>query len=378
MNRRIMLFGATGYTGHLVAEALVERGLCPVLCGRNMEKLARQAQKLEGLETAFADVRDEAGLAALISKGDILISTVGPFVKYGQTAVSAATRKGAVYIDSTGEPAFIQSIFEDYGPKAQATGATLIPACGYDYIPGNCAAGVALSQAGGRAMRVDVGYFSKVNGRIASLEVSQGTGESLRLAMVKPIKVWQEGHFQSVTGGTRVRKFRLHGIRAEDAAHPALSISSTEHFSLPRVYSDLRDINTYLGWFGTRTRMMQYAAIAQSLLVKLPGWRRLAQFVLSLPPPSKGRGPDAEQRKTNSSHIVAEVFDSNARMLSRADLVGVDGYTFTARFIAWAAEMAHQGKVSKTGAVGPIEAFGLEPLRRGCLQSGMELSEIHA
>ncbi len=378
MNRRIVLFGATGYTGHLVAEALLDRGLRPLLCGRNMEKLARQAQKLGGLETVAADVRDENGLAALLSKGDILISTVGPFVKYGQSAVSAATRKGAIYIDSTGEPAFIQSVFEVYGPKAQATGATLIPACGYDYIPGNCAAGVALSQAGERAMRIDVGYFSKVNGRIASLDASQGTRESLRLAMVKPIKVWQDGHFQSVTGGTRVRNFRLHDLRADDRADPALSISSTEHFCLPRVYPGLRDINTYLGWFGSKTHMMQYAAILQSFLVKLPGYRRLAQLVLSLPPASKGRGPDAEQRKTNSSHIVAEAFDHNAQKLSRADLVGVDGYTFTARFIAWATDLANRGRVQGTGAVGPIEAFGLEALKQGCLQSGLEIREIDA
>ncbi|MBI5550266.1 MAG: saccharopine dehydrogenase NADP-binding domain-containing protein [Desulfobacterales bacterium] len=374
MSPKIVLFGATGYTGHLVAEALVDRGLRPILCGRSAEKLERQAQKLGGLKTAIADVSDEAGLAALLSKGDILISTVGPFVKYGRTAVSAAVQKGAIYIDSTGEPAFIQEVFDTYGPQAQATGATLIPACGYDYIPGNCAGGVALSQAGSRAERLDVGYFAKVNGRIASLETSQGTGESLRLAMVAPIKVWQGGRFQTVTGGTRVRSFRLEGLRAEDKADPALSISCTEHFSLPRIYPHLKDINTYLGWFAGRTYLMKYAAIMQSLLVKLPGYRALAQFILSLPPASKGQGPDAEGRKTNTSHIVAEAFDASGQMLARADMVGVDGYTFTARFIAWAADFAHQGLVRKAGAMGPIEAFGLDALREGCVQGGLEIS----
>jgi short subunit dehydrogenase-like uncharacterized protein len=374
MTPKIVLFGATGYTGHLVAEALVDRGLRPILCGRSAEKLERRAQKLGGLDTAVADVKAEAGLAALLSKGDILISTVGPFVKYGQTAVSAAVQKGAIYIDSTGEPAFIQAIFETHGPRAEATGAMLIPACGYDYIPGNCAGGVALSQAGGRAARLDVGYFSKVNGRIASLETSQGTRESLRLALVAPIKVWQGGRLQTVPGGTRVRKFRLQGGRSDDKAYPALSISCTEHFSLPRVYPHVRDINTYLGWFAGRTYLMKYAAIMQSFLVKLPGYRALAQLILSLPPDSKGQGPDAEDRKTNTSHIVAEAFDASDQMLARADMVGVDGYTFTARFLAWAADLAHQGLVRKAGAMGPIEAFGLDALRKGCVQSGLEIS----
>ncbi len=373
MKPKIVLFGATGYTGHLTAEALVDRGLRPVLCGRNAERMERQAHKLGGLETAVADVNDEAGLAALLSKGDILISTVGPFVKYGRTAVAAAVRKGAIYIDSTGEPAFIQEVFETYGPRAEATGATLIPACGYDYIPGNCAGGVALSQAGSRAVRLDVGYFAKVNGRVASLEVSQGTGASLRLALVAPIKVWQGGRFQTITGGTRVRTFRLQGMRADDKAEPALSISCTEHFSLPRVYPHVSDINTYLGWFAGRTYLMKYAAIMQSFLAKVPGYRRMAQFILSLPPDSKGQGPDAERRKANTSHIVAEAFDAGGRMLARADMVGVDGYTFTARFLAWAADSAHQGLVRKAGAVGPIEAFGLDALRKGCVQSGLEM-----
>jgi hypothetical protein len=204
--------------------------------------------------------------------------------------------------------------------------------------------------------------------------VSQGTAASLRLAMVAPIKVWQGGRFQTVTGGTRLRTFRLQDLPSDDRGDPALSISCTEHFSLPRLYPHVRDINTYLGWFGDRTYLMKHAADMQSLLVKLPGYRQMAQFFLSLAPDSKGQGPDAESLKTNTSHIVAEAFDDDGRMLARADLVGVDGYTFTARFMAWAAGQAHQGRVRQAGAAGPIEAFGLDALREGCAQSGLEIA----
>lgn len=369
MNPKIILFGATGYTGHLVAEALVNRGLRPMLCGRNRDKLDRLCGELGGIETAMADVNDEAGLAGLLSEGDILISTVGPFMKYGRTALSAATQKGAIYIDSTGEPAFIQGVFETYGTKAQTTGATLITACGYDYIPGNCAAGIALSAAGPKAVRVDIGYYSKKNGRIGSLDVSQGTRASLRLAMVTPSKVWRSGKLVSETGGIRVRRFLIDGIE-----HPALSISSTEHFSLPQAYPSLREVNTYLGWFGKRTYLMQRAALMQSLLVKVPLYRPMSTLMLSLLPESKGKGPNAEQRKENVSHIIGEAFDKDGKMLSSVELAGVDGYTFTAQFLAWAADMAGSGKVLKTGAVGPIEAFGLDALRRGCEQSGLTVT----
>lgn len=366
MNPKIVLFGATGYTGHLVAEALVKRGLRPVLCGRNQEKLDRLSQDLGGLATAIADVNDGAPLAALLAKGDILVTTVGPFGQYGRTALSAAIEKGAIYIDSTGEPAFIQEVFEGYGPKAQAAGATLISACGYDYLPGNCAAGILLKAAGSKAARIDIGYYSKKNGRVESLDMSQGTATSLRMAMVAPIKVWRSGRFIEETGGIRVRDFLIDGIE-----NPGLTISCSEHFSLPRLYPFLQEINVYLGWFGKRTRLMQRAAIMQSWLLKLPGYRASATFMLALLPASKGRGPNAEQRRNNVSHVVAEAFDVNGQMLARAELVGADGYTFTANVMAWAADMASQGKVVKIGAVGPIEAFGLEALRQGCEQSGL-------
>src|SRR5919199_514583 len=81
VSARIVLFGATGYTGELTARALV------------------------------GDVAQPATVAALVEKGDVLVSTVGPFVRLGEPAVSAAVRAGAHYLDSTGEGAFIRAVF---------------------------------------------------------------------------------------------------------------------------------------------------------------------------------------------------------------------------------------------------------------------------
>lgn len=366
---KIVLFGATGYTGHLVAEALVRRGLRPLLCGRNKDRLDALSDRLGGLGIVLADVNDEAAMTALLSRGDILISTVGPFVQYGHTAISAAVKKGAFYIDSTGEPAFIRTVFETFGPKALATGATLITACGYDYIPGNCAAGLAINATDNKAVRVDIGYYTKKNGHVGAMELSQGTRASLRLAMVAPVKVWRAGALVEETGGIRVRRFSIGGH-----AHPALSISCTEHFSLPRVYPFLKEINTYLGWFGKGTYLMQRAARMQRWLLKIPGYRYLATQFLSMGSGSTGKGPDAGQRQENVSHIVAEVFDDIDDMLARVEMEGVDGYTFTANIMAWAAHMALERPNMKAGAVGPIEAFGLDTLRKGCQQSGLKIS----
>ncbi len=160
MAGRIVLFGATGYTGRLTAEAMVERGLKPVLAARSQDKLDALAGELGGsLETATADVSDPPSVAALVEAGDVLVTTVGPFVRWGQPAAAAATTVGAHYIDSTGEPPFIREVFERYGAPAEQAGSAMLTAFGYDWVPGNLAGGLALERAGDLATRVDVGYF---------------------------------------------------------------------------------------------------------------------------------------------------------------------------------------------------------------------------
>jgi uncharacterized protein YbjT (DUF2867 family) len=123
MTGRIVVFGATGYTGRLVAERLAGAGERPVLAGRSPEKLRTLADSLGGLETAHGDVMRSNSVFELVEEGDVLVSTVGPFTKWGEPAVRAAiTGHAAAYIDSTGEPAFIRRVFErrGHGPRGPA------------------------------------------------------------------------------------------------------------------------------------------------------------------------------------------------------------------------------------------------------------------
>ena len=90
MAGRIVVFGATGYTGRLVAERLAGAGERPLLAGRSQERLRALAERLGGLETAHADVMRSNSVAALVREGDVLVSTVGPFVKFGEPALRAA------------------------------------------------------------------------------------------------------------------------------------------------------------------------------------------------------------------------------------------------------------------------------------------------
>src|SRR3954453_2046782 len=176
MSDRIVVFGATGYTGELIASRLSAAGVRPVLAGRSEEKLAALAARLGGLEYVRADAMRQNSVFGLVGPDDVLVSTVGPFVKWGLPAVRAAVAAGCTYIDTTGEGDFIRRVFEDFDAPARRSGATLLTALGYDFAPGALAGGLAVVEAGEDAVRVDVGYYSLGEG-VTSL--SAGTRESL-------------------------------------------------------------------------------------------------------------------------------------------------------------------------------------------------------
>src|SRR6266702_1991335 len=122
MPGRIVLYGATGYIGGLIARAMVAGGARPVLAGRDQGRLDALAERLSRnsdgvkLETAVAGSEGPGPLRELIGAGDVLVSTAGPFLKVGRSAVEAAVDSGAVYLDSAGEPPFIRQVFEEFGP----------------------------------------------------------------------------------------------------------------------------------------------------------------------------------------------------------------------------------------------------------------------
>jgi hypothetical protein len=82
-------------------------------------------------------------------------------------------------------------------------------------------------------------------------------------------------------------------------------------------------------------------------------------------------GPDAEERARGGSHIVGIAYDASGSPLAEVHLTGVNGYTFTGRILAWGAERAAAGGLRGTGALGPVDGFGLRELERGCAEAGL-------
>jgi short subunit dehydrogenase-like uncharacterized protein len=370
MAARIVVFGATGYTGRLVSEALVARGAKPVLAGRNAPALAVLATELGGLETAVADVASPESVRALVTRGDVLVSTVGPFVRWGEPAVQAAIDAGASYIDSTGEGAFIRAIFERYGPGAEAAGCGLVTAFGFDWVPGNLAAGLALRDAGDAAVMVEIGYFSTGS---AAPQASGGTRASIGHVMIDPGFAWRGGRLITERGAARVQSFDVEGRSRE-----AISVASSEHFTLPRVAPQLREVDVYLGWFGSLSRVLQAFSLGTAAIMRLPGSHSLIEAAVERTMKGSSGGPDAEARAKSGSHVVAIARGANGGQLARVDLRGGNGYTFTGEMIAWGAIRAAEQGLAGTGALGPIDAFGLDALEAGCASAGLPVQRPSA
>ena len=362
MAGRIVLFGATGYTGDLTARALVERGARPVLAARSRDKVEALAKELGGeLETAAADVSNPASVRALVEEGDVLVTTVGPFARFGAPAVEAAIDAGATYIDSTGEPAFIRRVFEEWGPRARTSGAALLTAMGYDWVPGNLAGALALTEAGEAATRVRTGYFTT-----GPFGPSGGTRASAAGALIEPGYAFRDGHLVTERGAVRIQEFDAAGKRRQ-----AVSAASSEHFTLPRSYPRLTEVDSYLGWFGSRSRAMSVGSAVMSGLFRVPGAKAGANALVERFVKGSSGGPLAEQRAKAGSYVVAEALDAGGRKLAEVHLEGVDGYDFTAGMLAWAAIRAAETPIGPTGALGLVEAYGLEALEEGAADAGI-------
>jgi short subunit dehydrogenase-like uncharacterized protein len=360
-DRQIVVYGATGYTGRLVAQRLVALGSKPVLAGRSQARLDELASLLGGgLEVRAADARRQNAVMDLVGDGDVLISTVGPFLQYGEPAVRAAIANGCTYLDSTGEPPFIRRIFEEHGPRAARAGAALLTAMGYDFVPGALAAGLALREAGESATRVDVAYFAPGAGPSSA---SAGTKASIAGVLFEPGFAHRGGHLVPSRAGERTRNFDVHGSRSA-----AFSIPGAEHFTLPQAYPRLSEVNVFIGG---PAQAMAVGGLAASLAGRVPGVRDVlragASRVLTLGgTPEPGAGPAGV-----TTWVVGEAYARDGDPLATVVLEGGDPYSFTGDILAWAARHAAAHGVEGTGALGPVAAFGLDALEDGCREAGM-------
>ena len=135
----VVVYGATGFTGRLVAEYLTQTGATRwAMAGRDMAKL-EDVRDLIGAPAdtplITADAADPASLRALAERATVVLTTVGPYQLYGSDLVAACAATGTAYVDLCGEPAWMRKMIDAHHDEAKRTGARIVFSCGFDSIP---------------------------------------------------------------------------------------------------------------------------------------------------------------------------------------------------------------------------------------------------
>jgi short subunit dehydrogenase-like uncharacterized protein len=182
----IIVYGATGFTGQLVAEYLAseyrgDRALKWAMAGRNLDKLAAVRDAIGApADTPLiaADSSDAASIRAMVDQTRLVLTTVGPYQLYGADLLAACVETGTDYIDLCGEPLWMRQMIEKYQAEAERTGARIIFSCGFDSVPFEL--GVYFVQA--QAKKAFGAAAPRVKGRVRGMSgsLSGGTAASAK------------------------------------------------------------------------------------------------------------------------------------------------------------------------------------------------------
>jgi short subunit dehydrogenase-like uncharacterized protein len=349
----IAVYGATGFTGRLVAAELRRRGAKAVLSGRNPAKLEMLAEEVGGdVEIRPARLDDARGLREVLEPCAAVISCAGPFVRHGEPVLAAAVETGTHYLDTTGEQPFMRKVFDAYGPRAEDAGVALVTAMGFDYVPGDMIA--ALTASGpGPYDEVVLAYSVKGFGP------TRGTALSAVGMLAGGDVEWRDGRLapasQRVGRGTW--DFGGEVGRQRMVRYPA-----GEHITVPR-HIETRRVTTLLSASTSVPAPGPVAALVMTpfqLALRTPIRRAVESLIPRLP-----EGPSPESRRRSRFRVACEA--RGAGTTWRGTVSGSDVYGLTARTTVEGALRCAEPGYGERGALAPSQAFDpgdfLESLR---------------
>lgn len=378
----VVLLGATGFTGELVAAHLARRlaGTTTrwAIAGRSQERLQAVADRLPAGATApeleVVDLGDERGLRQLTASTVALATTVGPFAALGEPVVAACVDTATEYADITGEPAFVARVLERYDEPATAAGVRLVSCCGFDSVPHDLGVALTVGQLPDDAPLTVRGYVE------ADARFSGGTAHSALQAIAS-----------RQLPSTRVRGARAREVRGlPTRLHRIPAAAGVDGFGVPLPTIDpaivLRSAATEDG-YGLRFRYGHFARVrtlpavaggvagvgAFAALASLPPTRRLLERLI----PEQGDGPSAE-RRARSRFAVTFLGTGGGREVVARVSGGDPGYDETAKMLGEAAlSLAQDASTGATGAVTPVQALGVA-YRRRLESQGLTFEILHA
>ncbi|MDD9933781.1 MAG: saccharopine dehydrogenase NADP-binding domain-containing protein [Myxococcales bacterium] len=308
----ILVFGATGYTGRLVAQQLAAGEPPFALAGRDRTQLENLASELPRppAELREADVCDGASLSAMLEGATGIINCVGPFEQLGPPVVGAAASHAVPYCDVTGEPAFIAHVADAHGDAA----VPLAPGSGFDYTP-HCLAAALAAGAVEEPVRIETGLLAQ------RFVPTVGTQTSALGALDRGGAAIEDGVRAEVQVGALRHRFEFDGGKRYDSVcYPGGDpLQIHRHFPRAGIVRSYAAVPPGVAWMaGAGFRMMR--GLARAGFVQRRFARRNA---------TSNQGPPDEVRKRSRFQVSAEAEGADGGV-ARALITGSDVYWSTA------------------------------------------------
>jgi short subunit dehydrogenase-like uncharacterized protein len=365
----LVLLGATGFTGRLVAEHLAGRAgsLRWAIAGRDRDRLRQVAEALAARgasipDVEVVDVSDLVGLLDLAARTKALATTVGPYARLGEPVVQACVRAGTDYADITGEPAFVDLLRARYDADAARQGVRIVTCCGFDSVPHDLGVAFTVAQLPDDVPLTVRGYV-RGQGRLSggTLHSAVGAIADRTLPVARPDR-------------DPVVAPRRRAVPLPARVHRVVALSGWG-VPLPTIDASivLRSARELEG-YGSGFRYGHYAHVRR-LPVAAAGVAALgaAAAMASVRPtravlerllPDAGTGPDEATRARSSFSVTFLGNGADASVRTRVS-GGDPGYGETARMLGEAALLLAGGEApGRAGVVTPAIALGWPYLER--------------
>ena len=343
----IALYGATGYTGRLVAAELAATKADFVLSGRNRGKLESLAEELDGnVAVQAAALDDDVALRSLLADCAAVIDCAGPFIRHGEPVLRAAVETETHYLDTTGEQAYMRLAFDRYGPEAEVAGIAVIPAMGFDYVPGDMLASLT-ARGMGELDEIALSYAWR------DFQPSHGTARSALEVLSGEDVEWSNLKWQPASGGLGRGSFEF---PEPIGRQRMIRYPSGEQITVPR-HVATRNVRTTMN--ATAFAPPGMAAGVQllgrplGLALRTPLKRLLYAGISRLP-----EGPSPQRRASMRFMIVCEARRGEEE--SRGTISGRDIYGLTAAAVSRGGMAAAERGFSASGALAPSQALDPE------------------
>jgi len=397
----VLLFGATGFTGRLVAEVLAARSAGDpswrwALAGRDAQRLAAVRDAIgapPGLPLHLADAGDATALAALVRRARVVITTVGPYTRHGSALAQACAEAGTDYVDLCGEPLWMARMIDRLQAPAAASGARIVFSCGFDSVPFDLGVlflqtealrrfGQPLQRVQGRVRRLRGGLSGgTAASMLATLEATDGDPAAARL-LADPFALTPGFRGPAQPDGDSARRDGPAGDWSGPFVMAVINTKNVHRTNALRGHPWGTD-------FTYDERLVTGRGLAGRVAAELlAGGNRLQQRALAWSParrligrialPQPGQGPGPRQRDAGSFDLRFSGLTLGGQPLAVAVHGQRDpGYGATSRMLAEAALCLLQDvprSATPGGVWTPGAAMGLALLRRLQAHAGLRFS----